>query len=769
MKKHGRLILAMILIFNLLLLQGAFAKPATTPPDGGTGGNTPGTAQPKPGEQAKPQPEQGKKPSKDNAGKQGGRTNKKSKTGKSVEKRAINDEGQYRQSYDVEKIVKKKEDKNKGKLSIIFSGDMHSHLLSVNDVGGFAKLNTQIKEIKESYPDSLVLDAGDFSMGTPFQTIFMSDASELRMLGYLDYDATTLGNHEFDYKPTGLARMFNKAAESKKVTTIAKVSYDKKTGMKQREVISNQYMPEVVSSNIDWKATLSDKKLAPDAKKLKKAMSDYGVRDYTVIHKGDAKVAVFGLMGEEAIADAPKSGVKWTNYIERAKEIVNEIKRNKEADYIVCLSHSGYYKEKGKDSEDVQLAKEVPDIDVIISGHSHEALNEPIKQGKTVIASSGEYTNCVGHMVFEITKSGLKQEDYKLHSLDKNVKEDPATNSKIRAFSYDIDGKYFSIFGFSMNRNLAKSSFDFESMQSFVENHSDSNLGNIISDSYIYAVKKAEGKKYEDVTCSVVPSGVVRGTFKKGDITVGDAFNVSSLGIGPDNIPGYPLVSVYLTGKELKTLAEVDASISPRMPAATIHMSGIKYKTNNHRLILNRATDIKRIKKDGSEENLDNKKLYRVVGGLYSCQMLGVVTEKSKGLLSIKPKDKNGKEIADFEKHIIKKNGRELKEWYALASYIDSFKDGKVPKVYEKAQARKTANNSYAPWEIVKQPNNYGVMLIAVILIPIVIIIGFIIFLSKRRKRRRGYNTSMFGAKRKKRRPLLKSNRMGLKRKRRKF
>ena len=89
--------------------------------------------------------------------------------------------------------------------------------------------------------------------------------------------------------------------------------------------------------------------------------------------------------------------------------------------------------------------------------------------------------------------------------------------------------------------------------------------------------------------------------------------------------------------------------------------------------------------------------------------------------------------------------------------------------VYAKGQGRKTVNNSFAPWELVKQPNNYSVIVLALSLIPIVIIVGIILFLRRRRHSRRDFNTSMFGAKRKKRRPILKSNRMGLKRKNRKF
>jgi hypothetical protein len=69
--------------------------------------------------------------------------------------------------------------------------------------------------------------------------------------------------------------------------------------------------------------------------------------------------------------------------------------------------------------------------------------------------------------------------------------------------------------------------------------HGEEPLGNIISDAYIYAVKKAEGDKYEPITASIVTVGVMRGSFAKGDITVSDAFTADSLGIGPDGISGY--------------------------------------------------------------------------------------------------------------------------------------------------------------------------------------------------------------------------------------
>lgn len=117
-------------------------------------------------------------------------------------------------------------------------------------------------------------------------------------------------------------------------------------------------------------------------------------------------------------------------------------------------------------------------------------------------------------------------------------------------------------------------------------------LGSIIADSYVYAVQKAEGEHYEKVYVTISPSGAIRDTFQQGAITVSDAFNVSSLGIGADRIPGYPLVSVYLTGKEIKTAAEIDASISPIMTSAQLYPSGLRWTYNPNRMLLNKVTDV---------------------------------------------------------------------------------------------------------------------------------------------------------------------------------
>lgn len=215
------------------------------------------------------------------------------------------------------------------KVDILFLHDTHSHLNSFLTVengqdtvlGGFAKIKTLIDQVKETNPDALVLDAGDFSMGTLVQTIYHTDAAELKMLGALGCDAATLGNHEFDYRSSGLAGALNAAAES------------------------GEPVPAMVLCNIDWEA-MEAEGLTQDQLLLKNAFENYGMEDYIVLTKGDVKIAVFGIFGEDSLACAPTCVLQFKDAPEAAASVVAEIKEKEEVDMIVCLSHSGTNEEE---------------------------------------------------------------------------------------------------------------------------------------------------------------------------------------------------------------------------------------------------------------------------------------------------------------------------------------------------------------------------------------------------------------------------------------
>lgn len=598
--------------------------------------------------------------------------------------------------------------KEKGQITIVFTHDMHSHLEK------FPKLRTVIKEQRKQNAATFVLDGGDFSMGTPNQAIFKKEASELRLMGAAGFDVTTLGNHEFDYRSKGLSEMLERA-----------VSAGSKAGL-----------PQLVIANIDWESTLADPALQADAQRLQKALETYGAKNYTVVERDGAKIAVFGIFGKESASYAPESGTCFLDPVETARATVEEIHAHEKVDMIVCVSHSGTNASDPDKSEDEILAAQVDGIDLIVSGHSHTQLDEPIVVNDTVIASAGQYNENAGIVTFTYRDGRYAMDQYQLQPLDKSVKDDSAMKEKVLRFKELVNEEYFEDFGYTWDQVLAKSSFSFTDIDTFGLEQGEDSLGNLIADSYIYGVKKAEGGDYETVDVAVAPSGVIRGSFDKGSITAADAFNALSLGTGKDGIAGYPLVSVYLTGKELKLAAEIDISVSELMQPARLYISGMKYTYNPHRLILNRAYDVRLVTADGSEEELENDRLYRVVADLYSAQMLGTVNSLSYGLLSVVPKDKEGNEITDYEDHIIcSKDGSELKEWYALASYIDSFADNKIPERYAAPEGRKVLVDSRSPIAFLKSPNRFFWMIIAaaaLILAVIALIIVLVVKLVRR-------------------------------------
>ena len=367
------------------------------------------------------------------------------------------------------------------------------------------------------------------------------------------------------------------------------------------------------------------------------------------------------------------------------------------------------------------LAEEIPDIDLIISAHTHTIFDEPIKVGETYIVSCGSYNKNVGHAVLERDKNTgrFNIKSYELIPLDENVESDNDIENELEEYRLSADKKYFSNYGYSVGQVIANNDVEFSSIDEFGLMQGEEPLGNLIADSYRYAVKEYTES---DVDVAIVPHGVVRGSLLKGDITVSDVFNVSSLGYGKDGKAGYPLVKAYLTGKELKAVAEVDVSISDFMGVARLYLSGLEYSWNPHRLILNRAVDVRY--NDGREAGyVEDDKLYSVTADLYSCQMLGAVKDKSLGLLKIEPKDENGDIIEDFEEHIVYAGSSELKAWYALASYIDSFEDNRIPSYYSKTHERKVKIESWMPTEILKQPNKIFFIVTAAVMVLIIVIV----------------------------------------------
>ena len=601
-------------------------------------------------------------------------------------------------------------------VDIVFTHDTHSHLNTFTtmvdgletELGGFARMNTLIEAQRAQNPDTLVIDGGDFSMGTLIQTVFETQAAELRMLGYLGCDVTTLGNHEFDYRSKGLANMLTSAQAS------------------------GDAVPAMVVCNVDWD-TMEAEGLTEGQQRLKDAFAAYGVSDYTVLEKGDVDIAVVGVFGKDALACAPTCELKFEDPIEAVKQTGADIKANEDVDMIVCVSHSGTWEDESK-SEDELLAKAVPDLDLILSGHTHTEIEKPIQHGSTYVVSCGEYGKNLGELTLTQQADGRwAMSAYELIPITSDIAVHAATQQTIDSFMDTVDTDYLARFGYTKDQVLAENDIVFSTQKDLENIHEEHNLGDIIADAYVYAVENAADYDGVPVDLAVVPSGTVRDTYARGDITVEQVVNSFSLGIGADGVPGYPLISVYLTGREIRTAAEIDASVSDFMTTARLYCSGLNFTYNPHRLLLNKVTDVC-LEDDGQRVALEDDKLYRIVADLYSGQMLSAVTDMSYGILAIVPKYADGTPITDFEDVIITENGRELKAWDSIARYMASFADtdgdgiANVPAYYSTTHGRKLVDTSRSPLALLKNPNKFtavyaGLLAVAVLLIVLVVLL----------------------------------------------
>ena len=616
-------------------------------------------------------------------------------------------------------------------ITVVFTHDLHSHLESFQaeldgeeqELGGFARIKTFIDDARAEDEGTLVLDGGDFSMGTLIQTVYESQAAELRMLGFLGVDATTMGNHEFDYRTKGLNNMLQSA------------------------IHSGDALPDFVLCNVDWEATLADPSAEGHAElvHLKDTFKEYGIHDYTILEKKGMRIAVVGVFGKDALACAPTCQLVFRDPVEAVKETVAYIKEKENTDLIVCVSHSGTWEDESK-SEDELLAKAVPDLDLIISGHTHSTLPKPIIHGDTAIVSSGEYGMRAGKLTLTQKADGRwSVTDYQTPGMTDEIPEDTAALAKIQELGKTIDSDYLAQFGYSQEQALIYNPWKNPRLRDIYAQHQEQPYCNLLSDSYLYALNRLPQYADDPALVAVVPTGVIRDVFAEdSSLTVADAFNVFSLGIGPDGVPGYPLVDVYLTGEELRTAAEVDASISPMMDTAQLFMAGLSYTYNPHRLILNKVTNVTLMDMDGNVEELSDDQLYRVVADLYSGQMLSAVSDKSFGILSITPKDAQGNVIEDLEQHIVHdEEGREVKAWASVAQYLQYLSaehDGQIPEYYKESHGRKIIEDDDSIGAWIRHPNKIAIA-IAVILLAVILILVLIVVLIvkgiKRRKRKR--------------------------------
>lgn len=600
-----------------------------------------------------------------------------------------------------------------GNVTILFTHDLHSHLLPAaaegGEYGGYARLMTLIRQQKERYPHAVLVDGGDFSMGSLFQTAYTTSALELRAMGAMGYDATTFGNHDYDYLPSGLAQMLNAA------------------------VASGDPLPAIVECNY-LPVPAGEEGYDEDAALVWEALENYGVEDYILLERGGVYFAIFGVFGVDADACAPNSKQVHYDAKETAQRVVDaaiaECRETYDAEpVVIALSHTGTWDGKG---EDYELAEAVNGIDVLVSAHTHTHLAQPIEVNGTYIVSASNYGRYLGVVHMDHSPDGeTKLTGYELIPVDETVEADPQMAAQIEAYKREVEEMYLSDYGVGFDQVLTNNPYAFETTQEIFNIQMDAALGNVISDAYLWAAEKTLGR---DVDMAVTVSGIIRETIPTGQVSVSDIFNIASLGVGTEG----ELVEIYLTGVDLKNLLEMDASVQPLLHGAQIFGSGMEYSFNTSRMLFNKV-DYARLVKDEGLVEIQDDQLYLLVAGLYASQLLGSVEKSSFGLISITPRDAQGNplELAELRNHVIRdENGVPLKEWYAISAYLQEM-GGEMDAAYAQPDGRKVVYSSLNPVKLLRNANKFTYILLAVILLLVLTVVWITKAVIRRRNRKK--------------------------------
>ena len=239
--------------------------------------------------------------------------------------------------------------------------------------------------------------------------------------------------------------------------------------------------------------------------------------------------------------------------------------------------HTDEVSEKGAHVD--EDSNDICDVCGYISDHTHTTLREPIVVNDTIIVAAGDYGRYLG--VVKLNGDGSLK-SYELLAVDETVEEDLAIAAMVENYKTAVENDYLSKYGYTFDQILVNNTYKFDTVDEVYDTQHESTLGNLFADAYKSAAEKATGKK---VDVALTAAGVIRATMPIGDISVSDVFNAASLGVGTEG----ELVSIYITGKDLKNAIELDASVQPLMASAQLFMSGVEYSFNRYRMIFNKV------------------------------------------------------------------------------------------------------------------------------------------------------------------------------------
>ena len=256
-------------------------------------------------------------------------------------------------------------------LVILHTNDTHSQIFPISSQlpdtmkagrGGFLRRIAMLKEERQKNPDLLYFDSGDFWQGSAYFTMFKGDV-EIGLMNEMGIDASTIGNHEFDFGLENMAEMFKKAN-----------------------------FP-ILSANYDFTGTVMEGVTKP----------------WIIIKRNGVKIGVFAVNPKMKglVSDKNCPGVKYLDPAKVALETATMLKQEKKCDMVICISHLGWNSGRGED--DQYMIKGSRNIDLVLGGHTHTYMPSlayvPDKTGKLIpVDQNGKHAVFVGKLVLNVGK-----------------------------------------------------------------------------------------------------------------------------------------------------------------------------------------------------------------------------------------------------------------------------------------------------------------------------------------------------------------------------
>jgi 5'-nucleotidase len=450
-------------------------------------------------------------------------------------------------------------------------------------------------------------------------------------------------------------------------------------------------IPAVLASNSDLSA--EDGRLAELQRLRRKGV----IQPTTVIERGGLRFGLLGLIGFDAFKYAADTGsVVFSDPIETARCLARELRE--QVDLVIALHHGGLV--RGPDGhfdqgEDVTLLESVPEIDVVVGGHTHTLLREPLLVNGRPAVQSGRYGEHLGELVLEVTQGRVSLRSYRVIPVDARIRGDAAIQAVVDDVLIRSGPAAFASRGYATTEPLVRIEEDWP--MDYRDLESGTPLANVFTD----ALRRATGSRVAITGNGIIRAGLIRG--RSGVQTVYDVFSLAPLGSGiVDATAGSALVTAWFTPAEIRTILEFFLQDDPNHPGEFFpRVSGMRFTYDPARPRFDQVIGLELGDLQQGYEPLDpgSTELLSLSTSLYAGLIMAAIPKLSRGALTLQPKLADGtpltnrtEAIADprdssspnlLAAHASLDPGstaldaarREIKEWQAVMDYLRDLPD----------------------------------------------------------------------------------------------